>query len=227
MLRHAAGLWTSTLHAEPRCMPYGTPEWERIPTAVRASLLLYPSASVRTSPVRGSACVRACVRLSACAVAGSDLVRAQRKQDRISEFARARARVRACAARPHMLCAGSGGLLGLGPRARDAAVGRASPERVQRPSRMERASRTARTHEQSPRARATRGPIADALLNQFGSHAALRAQPRHAGMDGGLHLRRGSFGPRGRAGAALGRSTRSTRSCTSLPVRYLAVDTDG
>ena len=223
MLRHATGLWTSTPHAEPRCMLYGTPsEWERITAAVRASCCCthrLPSVrrlcAARCAALR--ACVRACVR-GPCASA-----------TQAASYLRvcARARVRACAARPHMLCAGSGGLLGVGPRARDAAVGRASPERVQRPSRMERASRTARTHEQSPRARATRGPIADALLNQFGSHAALRAQPRHAGMGGGLHLRRGSFGPRGRAGAALGRSTRSTRSCKPLPVRYLAVDTDG
>ena len=167
------------------------------------------------------ACVRACV--CACVVR----VRAQRKQHRISEFARARARVRVrrdrtCFAPEAAACSASGRVHAMQQSAvlaQSACKGR--------PGWSARRVRRARTHERSPRASATRGPIADALLNQFGSQAALRAQPRHAGMGGGLHLRRGSFGPRGRAGAALGRSTRSTRSCKPLPVRYLAVDTDG
>ncbi len=204
-------------------MLYGTPsEWERITAAVRASCCCtHRLPSVRRLCAARCAALRACVR--ACVCACVVLVRAQRKQHRISEFARARAcvrvrRDRTCFAPEAAACSASG-------RQQSAVLAQSACKG--RPGWSARRVRRARTHERSPRASATRGPIADALLNQFGSQAALRAQPRHAGMGGGLHLRRGSFGPRGRAGAALGRSTRSTRSCKPLPVRYLAVDTDG
>jgi hypothetical protein len=85
MLRHATGLWTSTLHAEPRCMLYGTPsEWERITAAVRAfdavpigfrpcvACALHGARLCVRACVR--ACVVTCVRARVCGCAGNVLV---------------------------------------------------------------------------------------------------------------------------------------------------------